>query len=178
MKRIAVFSTVLAAGMLIAAPAFAAGSTSTPTAPPTSATGTPTSTPTSSPTEAPPTDDNAGVPKAFLRLLPTVGRPGSQIAVRVGCEAGYIAKLSSPVLDFGKLTAGPQNDPKVAPLSKGTATVKKNAKPGTYTASYECGGAQITTKFTVLPAKQAPKQVTKVPAGAPQTGGSDGYVVD
>jgi hypothetical protein len=173
MKRIAVFSTVLAAGMLIAAPAFAAGSSTTPTAPPTSATGTPTSSPTTTPT-----DDNAGVPKAFLRLLPAVGRPGSQIAVRVGCEAGYIAKLSSPVLDFGKLTAGPQNDPKVAPLSKGTATVKKNAKPGTYTASYECGGAQITTKFTVLPAKQAPKQVTKVPAGAPQTGGSDGYVVD
>ena len=177
MKRIAVFSTVLAAGMLIAAPAFAAV-TSTPTAPPASATGTPTSTPTSSPAETEPTDDNAGVPKAFLRLLPAVGRPGSPIAVRVGCEAQYIAKLSSPVLDFGKLTAGPQNNPKVAPLSKGTATVKKNAKPGTYTASYECGGAQITTKFTVLPAKPAPKQVTKVPAGAPQTGGSDGYVVD
>ncbi|HEY3710353.1 MAG TPA: hypothetical protein VGL64_13315 [Amycolatopsis sp.] len=173
MKRIVVFSSVLAAGMLIAAPAFAAGSTSTPTAPPTSATGTPTSSPTTTPT-----DDNAGVPKAFLRLLPAAGRPGSQIAVRVGCEAGYIEKLSSPVLDFGKLTAGPQDGLKIAPVSKGTATVKKNAKPGTYTASYECGGAQIATKFTVLPAKQAPKQVVKVPAGAPQTGGSDGYVVD
>ncbi|SEP51888.1 hypothetical protein [Amycolatopsis saalfeldensis] len=176
MKRIVVFSTVLGAGLLMAAPAFAAGSTTTPTtpttptAPPTSATGTPTS----SPTETAPSDDSAGVPKAFLRLLPAAGRPGAHIAVRVGCEAGYIEKLSSPVLDFGKLTAGPQNDPSVAPVSKGTATVKKNAKPGTYTASYECGGAKITSKFTVLPAKQ----VVKVPAGAPQTGGSDGYVVD
>ncbi|HEY2059168.1 MAG TPA: hypothetical protein VGH57_12435 [Amycolatopsis sp.] len=174
MKRIVVFSSVLAAGMLIAAPAFAAGSTSTPTAPPTSSTGTPTTSPTGTPTSAPTDDNNAGVPKAFLRLLPAAGRPGAHVAVRVGCEAGYIEKLSSPVLDFGKLTAGPQNNPAVAPVSTGTATVKKNAKPGTYTASYECGGAKITSKFTVLPAKQ----VVKVPAGAPQTGGSDGYVVD
>ncbi|MDT8909527.1 hypothetical protein [Amycolatopsis sp. PS_44_ISF1] len=162
MKRIVVFSGVLAAGMLIAAPAFAAG------------TGAPTSSPVTAPTSQ---DHVPGNPKAFLRVLPAVGRPGAQVAVRVGCEAGYIAKLSSPVLDFGKLTAGPEHNPKVAPLSKGTATVKKNAKPGAYTASYECGGARITTKFTVLPAT-AKKQVTKVPSGAPQTGGSDGYVID
>ncbi|WP_033293209.1 hypothetical protein [Amycolatopsis jejuensis] len=172
MKRIAVVSTLIAAGMLSAAPAFASGSAPAPT---------PTPAPT---TTAPaPAGDHAGVPKAFVRVLPSSGRAGDKVLVRVGCEASAISGLKSSALQIGKLSAvGPQKDPAKAPVSQATATVRKDVKPGTYQVSFSCGGAEIGTKFTVLAAKPAtkpaPKQVTKVPSGAPQTGGTDGPVAD
>lgn len=183
MKRIALFSTVVAAGLLTAAPAFAADQT---TAPPSSTTGSPTPTtqpaPTTEPTSTPPADDggDAGVPKAYLRVLPSSGRAGDKVVVRVGCEAQSIAHLTSAALDIGPLhPVGSQDDPDKAPVSQGRATVRENVKPGTYKVSFECGSAAIATKFTVLPAKQAGQpQVGQVPMGAPQTGGTDGPVDD
>ncbi|MBB4686211.1 hypothetical protein [Amycolatopsis jiangsuensis] len=186
MKRTAIFSTLVAAGMLTAAPAIAAAQTDTTTAPtdtttaPTDTAGSPTSgTPTSTtaPPSTTPTDDGSGVgtPKAYLRLLPATGRAGDNVTVRVGCEAKYISQLASAALEFGPLhQVGPQNDPDKAPVSEGGATVRRDVRPGTYQASFDCGGAQIATEFTVLPAKQ----VAQVPAGAPQTGGTDGPAGD
>ncbi|MBB1157648.1 hypothetical protein [Amycolatopsis dendrobii] len=180
MKRTVVFSALVAAGMLSAAPAFAAETSATP--PPSS---TATAPPSSSPEEPP--GDSGGVPKAFIRVLPSSGHAGDRVTVRVGCEASEIQNLNSAALQFGKLhPVGPQNDPSKAPISQGAATVRSGVKPGTYQVSFSCGSADLTTKFTVLGAKPAPKptptpapkQVSKVPSGAPQTGGTDGPVAD
>ncbi|MFF4592982.1 hypothetical protein [Amycolatopsis sp. NPDC001370] len=94
--------------------------------------------------------------------------------------------LSSSVITFGKLEAvGTEADLDTATVYQTLADVNKNAKPGTYTVTFLCGKAKLTESFKVLPAKDAvatppttPKQVTKVPVGAPQTGGTDGPVDD
>ncbi|WP_406640866.1 hypothetical protein [Amycolatopsis sp. WGS_07] len=177
MKRTVIFSTLVAAGMLSAAPAFAAEAPATPTAPPSSSTATPAPPATDQP------DDHAGVPKAFVRVLPSSGHAGDRVTVRVGCEASEIHNLNSAALQFGKLhPVGPQNDPAKAPVSQGTATVRDGVKPGVYKVTFSCGSGDIATKFTVLGAKPAPKpapkQVSKVPSGAPQTGGTDGPIAD
>ncbi|WP_037366015.1 hypothetical protein [Amycolatopsis orientalis] len=185
MKRTVVFSALVATGMLSAAPAFAAEAPTTPPA---------TSTATTPPTTTPPTTEeppggNPGVPKAFIRVLPSSGHAGDRVTVRVGCEASEIHNLKSAALQFGKLhPVGPQNDPAKAPVSQGSATVRAGVKPGVYAVSVSCGSADVTAKFTVLGAKPAPKptpapgpapkQVSKVPSGAPQTGGTDGPVAD
>ena len=176
MKRIAVFSAVVAAGMLSAVPAFAAETTAPPTSSPTS------QPPTSEPPTTTPTD-HPGVPKAFIRVLPSSGHAGDKVTVRVGCEASEIGKLSSAALQFGKLhPVGPQNDPAKAPVSQGTAIVKAGVKAGAYPVTFSCGSADLATKFTVLAAAPAPtpapKQVSKVPVGAPQTGGTDGPIAN
>ncbi|MFC4082503.1 hypothetical protein [Amycolatopsis samaneae] len=178
MKRSAVLVAFAAAGVLATAPA--AFATDSPTATPTTST-TPTTGPTTTtapPTSTTPTTEppaHAGNPKAFLKLQPSAARPGDTITVLVGCEASGIGKLASPVLEFGALSpSGPQDDPAKAAASRGKAVVKKDAKPGKYPASFFCGVAEIATSFTVLGAQQ----VTQVPAGAPQTGGTDGPVED
>ncbi|WP_370946662.1 hypothetical protein AB5J62_03655 [Amycolatopsis sp. cg5] len=69
------------------------------------------------------------------------------------------------------------------------AVIPKTAKPGSYSISFVCKGKKVSSSFVVEPAKKAPpkkeapakavpkkeavKQVAKVPAGAPQTGGTD-----
>lgn len=126
--------------------------------------------------QAPAPEEHAGVPKAYLKVLPKAAKPGQKVTVSVGCDTE--SNLRSTALDIGRThPAGPQHDPSVAPEQRATAVVK-DVKPGRYTVSYECGrGTVIKTTFTVLPAdkdKEPAKQVTKVPAGAPQTGGSDG----
>ncbi|WP_370946666.1 hypothetical protein AB5J62_03670 [Amycolatopsis sp. cg5] len=131
---------------------------------------------TTTTSEAPAPEEHAGVPKAYLKVSPKAAKPGQKVIVSVGCDTEL--NLNSAALDIGRThPVGPQHDPSVAPEQQASAVVK-NVKPGTYAVTYECGrGTVIMTKFTVLPADQAKepaKQVTKVPAGAPQTGGSDG----
>lgn len=181
MKRTVVFSALVAAGMLSAAPAFAAEAPTTPATPSATSTAAP------SPATDEAADDDAGVPKAFIRVLPSSGHAGDRVTVRVGCEASEIKNLNSAALQFGKLhPVGTQSDPSKAPVSQGTATVRTGVKPGSYQVSFSCGSADLATKFTVLGAKPAPKptpapapkQVSKVPSGAPQTGGTDGPVAD
>ncbi|HEY3469684.1 MAG TPA: hypothetical protein VGL47_31455 [Amycolatopsis sp.] len=141
MRRILVFAGV-SAGLVLSAPmAFAAPS---------------------------PTDAPAGNPKAYLRVLPAAARPGAKVEIRLGCEASATENLSSPVLTIGSLRrVGPQHDPAKAPAAAASAVVNQ-AKPGVYAVSFSCGGAELTTKFTV---SSDVKQVVKVPTGAPQTGG-------
>jgi hypothetical protein len=115
--------------------------------------------------------EHVGVPKAYVQVIPKVARPGANVQIRVGCAAEGTHDLTSPALTIGSLRrTGPQNDPATAP-----SAVVKPVKPGVYPLSFFCGGAEIGTKFTLL---GAPKQVTKVPAGAPQTGGTDGPADD
>lgn len=124
----------------------------------------------STPASSPPSV-HVGVPKAFVRVLPTAARPGATVKIHIGCVADGTHGLASPVLTIGALRrVGPQNDPAKAPAAVASAVVKA-AKPGVYPVSFTCGSALISTKFTVL---GAAKQVAKVPAGAPQTGGTDG----
>jgi len=90
------------------------------------------------------------------------------VQIRLGCEAASTRDLASPVLAIGAVRrVGPQNDPAKAPAAAASATVQP-AKPGVYRVSFSCGGAELTTKFTVLGEH---RQVAKVPSGAPQTGG-------
>ncbi|MGW3999340.1 hypothetical protein [Amycolatopsis sp. NPDC004772] len=117
--------------------------------------------------------EHAGNPKAYLRVLPTAARPGAKVQIRLGCDAASTRDLASPVLKIGALRrVGPQNDPAKAPAAAASAVVQA-AKPGVFRVSFSCGGADLTTKFTVLGER---RQVAKVPSGAPQTGGgSDGH---
>ncbi|NBH07873.1 hypothetical protein, partial [Amycolatopsis sp. SID8362] len=149
---------VLAPGAALASTAPSASPTATPTAP-------------SSSQEAPP--DHVGVPKAYVRVMPKIARSATKVEIRVGCAAEGTHGLTSPALTIGALRrTGPQNDPAIAPAAVATAVVKQ-VKPGVYPVSFFCGGAEVSTKITVLGGS---KQVTKVPAGAPQTGGTDGPV--
>jgi hypothetical protein len=117
------------------------------------------------------TGEPAGNPKAYFRVLPSAARPGAKVEIRLGCEAASTTDLTSPVLAIGALRrVGPQDDPAKAPAAAASAIVRQ-AKPGAATVSFSCGGAQLTTKFTVLGES---RQVSKVPSGAPQTGGDGG----
>ncbi|SDY70891.1 hypothetical protein SAMN05421504_106466 [Amycolatopsis xylanica] len=165
--RKSIVAAGLAAGFALLGPAAAFAAE----APTTDKTTTPTTT-----EQAPTPEEHAGVPKAYLKVLPKAAKPGQKVTVSVGCDTEL--NLGSPALDIGRThPVGPQHDPSIAPEQQASAVVK-DVKPGTYTVAYECGrGTVIKTKFTVLPAdkaKEPAKQVTKVPAGAPQTGGSDG----
>jgi hypothetical protein len=112
--------------------------------------------------------EQAANPKAYFRVMPTAARPGAKVQIRLGCEAASTRDLASPVLKIGALRrVGPQNDPAKAPAAAASAIVQP-AKPGVYQVSFSCGGAKLTTKFTVLGER---RQVAKVPSGAPQTGG-------
>ena len=112
--------------------------------------------------------EHAGNPKAYLRVMPTAARPGAKVQIRLGCEASSTREPASPVLKIGALRrVGPQDDPAKAPAAAASAVVQP-AKPGVYQVSFSCGGAELTTKFTVLGER---RQVAKVPSGAPQTGG-------
>ncbi|MEV4600085.1 hypothetical protein AB0K15_22120 [Amycolatopsis sp. NPDC049253] len=181
MKRIAVFSSILAVGLLSAAPAFAAES-ATPEQPPSS---TSTPVPSTSDKPTPPTGDHRP-PKPSLTVLPRAARAGDSVTARVVCPPKTSMKLSSPVVTFGELEAvGTEQPPETAYVHQTLADVNKNAKPGTYTVTFLCGKAALRQSFKVLPAEDAavttptaPKQVTKVPVGAPQTGGTDGPVDD
>jgi hypothetical protein len=163
----------LAVGFAVVAPGAALAATGTP-APttPTSPTATVPTKPTA-PAGTEPTTQ-AGVPKAYVSVSPRSGVPGQKVTVATGCELKDVSKLASDALDIGKLRpVGPQDDPATAPRAEAAATVKKAAKPGVHKVSFDCGGATITTSFTVLTPQSPVKtgQVTKVPAGAPQTGG-------
>lgn len=158
MKRSLFLAAGAAAGLMVLAPAAALATT-------------PTTTPATTTTSAP--DDGPLITQS-LGFNPVAARPGDRIKLAFHCvtTVGHDAPLSirSAALDFDRTDAQRWYSAKV-----------KDVKPGKYDAVLNCGGATSTASFQVLPRK-APvtdkKQVAKVPAGAPQTGGTDGPIDD
>jgi hypothetical protein len=98
-----------------------------------------------------------------LSLSPAKALPGARVKFDFGCSTrpGEDVDVRSAALVADK-----------PGFSFGTV---KNVKPGKYSVTLHCGPETSTATLEVL-AKQPAKQVTKVPAGAPQTGGTDGPV--
>ncbi|MEQ0563899.1 hypothetical protein ABJI51_32875 [Amycolatopsis sp. NEAU-NG30] len=98
-----------------------------------------------------------------LSLHPGKALPGARVKFDFGCS-------TRPEEDVDVRSAALVADK--PGFSFGTV---KNVKPGKYSVTLHCGPETSTATLEVL-AKQPAKQVTKVPAGAPQTGGTDGPV--
>ena len=154
MKRSLFLAAGAAAGLMVLAPAAALATT-------------PATTTTSTPDDGPLITES-------LSFNPTAARPGDRIKLAFHCvtTVGHDVPLSikSAALEFDRAGAQRWYSAKV-----------KDVKPGKYDAVLNCGGATSTASFQVLQ-KKAPvtdkKQVAKVPAGAPQTGGTDGPIDD
>jgi hypothetical protein len=163
MKNTVVVAGV-AAAFLVLAPtaALAATPSATPTVPSAPATSASPS-PSAQPTEPEYPDGPMTRVKKQLSLSPAKGLPGARVDFDFGCSAWPNEKVGirsaaivadKPGLEFGTVA---------------------NVKPGRYAVTLHCGIETSTAYFQVLPAgNPAPKQVAKVPAGAPQTGGADG----
>ena len=144
-----------AAGMMLLAPAAALATT--PTAPTTTATG-----------------DGPLITQS-LGLNPTQARPGDRIKLAFHCVISgpgeLVVTAKSVALDFDRTGA-----------NRWTSAKVKDVKPGKYDVVLGCGSLTSTASLQVVakkaPVKTPPKQVGKVPAGAPQTGGTDGPIGD
>ncbi len=149
----------VAAAFLVLAPTAALAAAPT-AAPATSASPSPSAQPTGP--EYP--DGPMTRVKKQLSLSPGKGLPGARVNFDFACSTWPGEKVSirsaAVVADHPGLESG---------------TVA-NVKPGRYAVTLHCGIEASTAYFQVLPAagNPAPKQVAKVPAGAPQTGGTDG----
>jgi hypothetical protein len=122
------------------------------------------------PTAAPPTTP---VEKSTITVSPGKGVPGAEVLVKANCADGGFYP-SSPALELAKDGFYPDGT-----LHYGGKV--KDVKPGTYKVNLRCvkdgHASSVSTTFQVLPepgAAKPPKQVVKVPTGAPQTGGTDG----
>ncbi|HEY2725292.1 MAG TPA: hypothetical protein VGI84_11470 [Pseudonocardiaceae bacterium] len=129
--------------------------------------------------------DQTGQPPAgtWLAVEPKSAHPGDTVtATAAGCAAPGV--LTSPVLGTVTLAQNPEGHQPWA--MSGTTTVNSDAEPGRYPVSVDCGEQRIKATFTVLPAptqggpathpstpSAAPGagQVSRVPKGAPATGG-------
>lgn len=161
-------ATALAGGAVLAAQATGfAAETTTPTP-------TTTTTPTSKPNESYP----------FLAVSLAPVEPGGDVLVSVGCPAGDLGKVESMGLDIGKFEVAVEQ-PKL--IVNAVAHVHKDLRNGFYRVTAVCGKLTLATNFEVVGAKPKPtspapsttkkpkprtgNQVTKIPTGAPQTGG-------
>ncbi|ANN20580.1 hypothetical protein SD37_36660 [Amycolatopsis orientalis] len=157
MKRTIMLTAGTVAGFLLLAPGAALA---------TSPTNVPSPSPSSSPSASPTQDSDGPGPHASpvgilenLTVSPAKGKPGDKVK-----------------LDFQCATRGNEFGPKVTSAAltvdsaKWSATVK-DIKPGKYPVTLTCWGQKSTVTFEVIGKKN---QVAKVPAGAPQTGGTEG----
>ncbi|MFD9894567.1 hypothetical protein ACFWY9_34920 [Amycolatopsis sp. NPDC059027] len=176
------------AGFLLLAPgaAFAAEqpSPSTSTNPPVSTSVTappPSNTPTRTPLKPGQIPGTISIGPGGNQPGPGYFVPGQEVSIGGQCWENFRTKpqYTSSLLGTGEFTMVGWDNISVLETK---ATIPATAKPGTYTVSYTCYGVELTAEFVVknapaerAPAKPAPpgKQVAKVPAGAPQTGGSD-----
>jgi hypothetical protein len=153
-------------GFLVLAPtaAFATTGTSTPSAP---------TSPTASPTRDP-------VGPTAVALSAHRGGPGAKVKIFVTCDQG--SYLSSPAMTTVKDDFNWGNKPGEYDI-RYLGTVKP-VRPGTYEVNLRCHHRDgnfdtfASDQFVVLPPqlKSPPaKQVAKVPAGAPATGGGGSY---
>ena len=157
MKRSLFLAAGAAAGLMLLAPAAALATTPT----------TPTATPTTPTTTSPAPSDGPTITLP-LSVDPAKARPGDRVKLAFGCVTrhGEVLTIHSVALDFDRTGAERWGSAKV-----------KDVKPGKYDVVMGCGAVTSTASIQVLPKKTpAKKQVEKVPAGAPQTGGTDGPV--
>ncbi|WP_410668702.1 hypothetical protein [Amycolatopsis sp. cmx-4-68] len=151
----AVFVAGAAAAFLIVAPGAALAATSTTPAKPAE--------PTTTAPEYP--DGPMTRVTRQLTVAPAKAKPGTHVTLDFHCQTrgpDENVTVRSAALAFGK------------PGNWGDGTVK-DVKPGKYTVTLHCGPETSTASLEVLAAKKpGPKQVVKVPSGAPQTGGTDG----
>jgi hypothetical protein len=82
-----------------------------------------------------------------VTLTPSQAAPGDAVEVRATCDKKDV-RLRSEVFEETLLKGQP-------PELRGSITVKKTAKPGTYPASIRCGKATVRTEFTVVRASAA-----------------------
>ncbi|SFW43945.1 hypothetical protein [Amycolatopsis australiensis] len=117
-------------------------------------------------------------PFPYLTANPKTVHPGDRFVVSGRCFRNHrntdvllatvpeIKEVSKQVTSIGE-----------GNLVKATFEVSLTAKPGDYRVGMLCDAAEPDVVVHVVPrqvAKEATKQVAKVPAGAPQTGGTDG----
>ncbi|WP_043791107.1 hypothetical protein [Amycolatopsis balhimycina] len=126
---------------------------------------TPTTTPAAPVTSTTPGNDFPDGPMTRiskqLSLSPGKALPGARVNLDFGCSTRPYEKVDV------RSAALAADRPGFA-----FGTVRK-VKPGKYAVTLHCGPETSTATLEVLPLK---KQVGKVPAGAPQTGGTDGPV--
>ena len=149
MKRSLFLAAGAAAGLMLLAPAAALATT---------------------PTTSTPVDPDGPMTrvKRQLTVSPAKARPGDRVKLDFACAAwpGEDITGKSVALDFDRTGAARLATAKV-----------KDVKPGKYPVVIACGAETTSATLEVLPKKTpAKKQVEKVPAGAPQTGGTDGPV--
>jgi len=161
-----ILATALAGGAVLAAQAtgFAAETT----------TSTPVTTPTSKPNE----------PYPFLSISLAPAKPGSDVLVSVGCPAGDLGVVESRALDIGPFEVAVEQ-PKL--IMDAVGHVRKGLSTGFYRVSAVCGKVTLFTNFQVIgpppktttpapattkkPQPRTGNQVSRIPVGAPQTGG-------
>ncbi|WP_410622011.1 hypothetical protein [Amycolatopsis sp. cmx-8-4] len=102
--------------------------------------------------------------------------PMTRITRQLTVLPGRAAPGALVKVDFACRTRGPGEQVSVTAAAiayeTGGKTAKVNqVKPGKYAVTLHCGPEKSTAYLEVLGAR---KQVAKVPAGAPQTGGTDG----
>lgn len=128
-----------------------------------------------------------GAAAAFLVLTPVAALaatstpehpdgPLTRITRQLTVLPGRAAPGALVKVDFACQTRGPAEKVSVTSAAiayeTGAKTAKINpVKPGKYVVTLHCGPEKSTAYLEVLGVK---KQVAKVPAGAPQTGGTDG----
>ncbi|GAB3708956.1 hypothetical protein GCM10027598_13800 [Amycolatopsis oliviviridis] len=133
------------------------------------------------------------VPYPFIAVSPAKSKAGEDVLVSVGCAVAELGEVKSMVLDsVGKFEVTSEN-----PVIQGAvAHVNDKARPGFYAVTAVCKTKAVTInievtavptssvkppKPTASPSKPAPpgaaikpgsgRQVSKIPVGAPQTGG-------
>lgn len=140
---------------------------------------TATSTPTTTTT---PTSKNEPYPFLAISLAPA--KPGGDVLVSVGCPAGDLGKVESRALDIGPFEVAVEQ-PKL--IVNAVGHVRKGLSTGFYRVDAVCGKVSLHTNFQVIGAPPKPttppptatkkpkprtgNQVSRIPVGAPQTGG-------
>lgn len=153
------------------------GATSQPPAPPSD----PAPPPGPGPTQPPPPSDppqpshppQPPSPGVSLVLDPDSGFPGQTVITATAtCDDPDGARLSSPVLEYVPLTRDPDGHQPWA--LRATTSIVPDARPGTYPVFADCSDGLASAVITVLPPDGGAEddgQVSRVPRGAPQTGG-------
>ncbi|MFC0109982.1 hypothetical protein [Kibdelosporangium aridum] len=111
---------------------------------------------------------NASGTKGSLGFDKNPVKPGDFVGMIGDCNApGFTTeKVQSPVLEPFEVYL--KDDGVGGMTLNGYGEVKKNAKPGTYPVSYQCGTVRVTANLTVIAGDKAPT-ATEKPKPKPAT---------